>query len=138
MENAARRHQRVLHPYHLPSGPRPRTSHRTRLLPAHRVFHRGRRTALVRSGSHCQPKSAPTIAGDIVYFNGWTPVNDAGQQVELPTFAEVIAAADANHDGKLSQAELPQPWQPTGTWRAVALDRDGFLNGREWTFFRTR
>ena len=89
-------------------------------------------------GLTCQPKSAPTIAGDIVYFNGWTPGNDAGEQVELPTFAEVIAAADANHDGKLSQTELPQPWQPTGTWRAIDLDRDGFLNEREWTFFRTR
>ena len=89
-------------------------------------------------GLTCQPKSAPTIAGDIVYFNGWTPGNDAGEQVELPAFAEVIAAADANHDGKLSQTELPQPWQPTGTWRAIDLDRDGFLNEREWTFFRTR
>ncbi|MCW5982633.1 MAG: PQQ-binding-like beta-propeller repeat protein [Bryobacteraceae bacterium] len=89
-------------------------------------------------GLTCQPKSAPTIAGDIVYFNGWTPGNDSGQQVELPTFSEVIAAADANRDGKLSPEELPQPWQPTGTWRAVDLDRDGFLNEREWTFFRTR
>ena len=89
-------------------------------------------------GLTCQPKSAPTIVGDIVYFNGWTPGNDTGQQVELPPFAEVIAKADANHDGKLAQAELPQPWQPTGTWKAVDLDRDGFLNEREWSFFRSR
>ena len=89
-------------------------------------------------GLTCQPKSAPTVAGDIVYFNGWTPGNDTGQQVELPAFAEVIAKADANHDGKLTQAELPQPWQPTGTWKAVDLDRDGFLNEREWSFFRSR
>ena len=89
-------------------------------------------------GLTCQPKSAPTIAGDVVYFSGWTPGNDTGQQVELPAFAEVAAKADANHDGKLSQAELPQPWRPTGTWKAVDLDRDGFLNEREWTFFRSR
>jgi outer membrane protein assembly factor BamB len=89
-------------------------------------------------GLTCQPKSAPTIAGDTLYFNGWTVGNDDGQQVELPAFAEVIAAADANHDGKLAQTELPPPWQPTGTWRAIDLDRDGFLNEREWTFFRTR
>ena len=80
----------------------------------------------------------PTIANDVVYFNGWTPGNDTGQQVELPAFTEVLAKADANHDGKLSQAELPQPWQPTGTWKAVDLDRDGLLNEREWTFFRSR
>ncbi|MEP7363778.1 MAG: PQQ-binding-like beta-propeller repeat protein [Acidobacteriota bacterium] len=89
-------------------------------------------------GLTCQPKSAPTISGDILYFNGWTVGNDAGQQVELPAFAEVVAAADANHDGKLSQPELPKPWQPTGTWRAIDLDRDGFLNEREWTLFRSR
>jgi outer membrane protein assembly factor BamB len=89
-------------------------------------------------GLTCQPKSAPTIAGDTLYFNGWTVGNDDGEQVELPAFAEVVTAADANHDGKLAQIELPKPWQPTGTWRAIDLDRDGFLNEREWTFFRTR
>ena len=89
-------------------------------------------------GLTCQPKSAPAIAGDILYFSGWTPGNDEGQQAALPAFAEVIAAADANQDSKLSPGELPQPWQPTGTWRAVDLDRDGFLNEREWEFFRIR
>jgi len=89
-------------------------------------------------GLTCQPKSAPTISGGIVYFNGWTVGNDAGEQAQLPTFAEVIAAADANHDGKLAQIELPKPWQPTGTWRAIDLDRDGYMNEREWTLFRTR
>jgi outer membrane protein assembly factor BamB len=97
----------------------------------------GERLWFVR-GLTCQPKSAPIIAGDVVYFNGWTPGNDAGEQVDLPDFGEVIAAADANQDKKLAQIELPQPWQPTGTWRAIDLDRDGFLNEREWTFFRTR
>ncbi len=89
-------------------------------------------------GLTCQPKSAPTISGDVLYFSGWTPGNDAGQQVDLPPFAEVAAAADANRDSKLAPDELPQPWKPTGTWRAVDLDRDGFLNEREWNFFRTR
>jgi outer membrane protein assembly factor BamB len=74
----------------------------------------------------------------MLYFNGWTSGNDTGQQVDLPGFDEVAAAADANHDRKLAPAELPKPWQPTGTWRAVDLDRDGFLNEREWSFFRTR
>ena len=97
----------------------------------------GARLWFVR-GLTCQPKSAPTISGDTVYFNGWTVGNDDGQQVELPTFAEVLASADANHDGKLSQSELPKAWQPTGTWRAVDLNRDGFLDEREWNFFRNR
>ncbi len=89
-------------------------------------------------GLTCQPKPAPVIAGDVLYFNGWTTGNDEGQQVDLPPFAEVIAAADANHEGKRAQVDLPKPWQPTGTWRAIDLDRDGFLNKREWEFFRIR
>ncbi len=89
-------------------------------------------------GLTCQPKSVPVISGEMLFFNGWTTGNDAGEQVELPVFAEVAAKADANKDGKLAQSELPKPWQPTGTWRAIDLDRDGFLNEREWTFFRTR
>jgi len=89
-------------------------------------------------GLTCQPKSAPIISGDVLYFNGWTVGNDEGQQVELPPFAKAIAAADANHDGKLSQAELPKAWQPDGAWRAIDLNRDGFLNEREWEFFRLR
>ena len=89
-------------------------------------------------GLTSQPKSPPTIAGDILYFNGWTVGNDAGEQVQLPPFTEVIAAADANRDGKLAQIELPKPWQPTGTGRAIDLDRDGFMDERDWTLFRTR
>ncbi|MCC7236800.1 MAG: PQQ-binding-like beta-propeller repeat protein [Bryobacterales bacterium] len=89
-------------------------------------------------GLTCQPKSVPVVAGDMLFFNGWTPGNDTGQQVELPVFAGVLAKADANGDGKLAQEELPQPWQPTGTWKAIDLDRDGFLNEREWTLFRSR
>ena len=89
-------------------------------------------------GLTCQPKSAPVISGDILYFNGWTTGNDDGQQADIPAFPEVIAKADSNRDSKLAPSELPPPWQPTGSWRAIDLDRDGLLNEREWTFFRTR
>ncbi len=95
-------------------------------------------TVWYAGGLTCQPKSVPVVAGDTVYFNGWTPGNDAGQQVELPVFAAVLAKTDANGDGRLAQEELPQPWQPTGTWKAIDLDRDGFLNEREWMLFRSR
>ncbi|MEZ5365106.1 MAG: PQQ-binding-like beta-propeller repeat protein [Bryobacterales bacterium] len=89
-------------------------------------------------GLTCQPKSQPVIVGDMVYFNGWTAGNDPGEQVELPAYPEVAAKADANHDGKLSKDELPPEWRTTGKWRGVDLDRDGLMNEREWTFFRTR
>jgi outer membrane protein assembly factor BamB len=122
--------------YHPPSGPAQVIAPGSYQLTAYSIVD-GETLWFVR-GLTCQPKSAPVIEGDIVYFNGWTVGNDAGEQVELPPFAEAIAKADANHDGKLSQSELPKPWQPTGSWRAIDLDRDGFLNEREWEFFRTR
>ncbi len=85
-----------------------------------------------------QPKSAPVIAGDVLYFNGWAPGGDPGQQFDLPAFADARKAADKNEDGKLSQPELPKEWQPVGSWRAIDFNQDGFLNEREWTFFRAR
>lgn len=85
-----------------------------------------------------QVKSMPVIAENILYFNGWAPGGDPGQQYELPTFQEAVAKADRNHDGKLAQDELPKEWQPTGSWGAIDLDRDGLLNERDWNFFRAR
>jgi len=85
-----------------------------------------------------QVKSMPVIAGSILYFNGWAPGGDAGEQAQLPTFQEVLTKCDRNHDGKLAQDELPKQWQPTGSWGAIDLDRDGLLNERDWNFFRAR
>jgi len=38
----------------------------------------------------------------------------------------------------LGKDELPKEWQPTGSWEAIDLDRDGLLNERDWNFFRAR
>jgi outer membrane protein assembly factor BamB len=85
-----------------------------------------------------QVKSMPVISGNVLYFNNWAPGGDAGEQAHLPAFQEAIARSDANHDGKLAQSELPKEWQPTGSWGAIDLDRDGLLNERDWNFFRAR
>jgi outer membrane protein assembly factor BamB len=85
-----------------------------------------------------QVKSMPVIAGDILYFNGWAPGGDPGEQADIPAFQEVIAKCDRNHDGLLGKDELPKEWQPTGSWEAVDLDSDGLLNERDWNFFRAR
>jgi outer membrane protein assembly factor BamB len=85
-----------------------------------------------------QVKSMPVIAGDILYFNGWAPGGDPGEQADIPAFQEVIAKCDRNHDGMLGKDELPKEWQPTGSWEAVDLDSDGLLNERDWNFFRAR
>lgn len=85
-----------------------------------------------------QPKSPPIVVGDTLYFNGWAPGGDPGEQKDLPPFADVATQADANGDGKLSPEEVPPPLRHTGSWQAIDLDHDGFLNARDWSFYRAR
>ncbi len=90
------------------------------------------------SGVTWQVKSTPVIGDGVLYFNGWAPGGDAGEQYDLPTFAEALKAADTNADRKLAPGELPKPWQPTGSWDAIDMDNDGFLDERDWHFFKSR
>ncbi|MBL8215921.1 MAG: PQQ-binding-like beta-propeller repeat protein, partial [Bryobacterales bacterium] len=85
-----------------------------------------------------QPKSAPLIAGDTLYFNGWAPGGDPGQQKDLPPFEDVIRLADQNGDGKLQQGEVPPDLKHSGSWGAIDLDHDDALNARDWSFYRAR
>ena len=78
------------------------------------------------------------VADGIVYFNGWAPGGDAGEQAQLPEFEQALKECDRNGDGRFTQDELPKPYQPTGSWRAIDLDNDGVLNARDWMFFRAR
>ncbi len=88
-------------------------------------------------GTTWQVKSAPVIGGDTLYFTGWAPGGDAGEQLALPPFEEVLSKYDANHDGKIAQSEIPKEWWPP-TWATIDLDKDGLLNQREWSFYRSR
>ncbi|MBL8229474.1 MAG: PQQ-binding-like beta-propeller repeat protein [Bryobacterales bacterium] len=85
-----------------------------------------------------QPKSAALIDGDTLYFNGWAPGGDPGQQRDLPPFEDVLRMADKNGDGKLSQEEVPADLRHSGSWQAIDLDKDGLLNARDWSFYRAR
>lgn len=85
-----------------------------------------------------QPKSAPIIHGDTLYFNGWAPGGDPGQQRDLPPFEDVIRVADKNGDGKLSQEEVPADLRHSGSWQAIDLDKDGLMSARDWSFYRAR
>lgn len=85
-----------------------------------------------------QPKSPPIIAGDTLFFNGWAPGGDAGQQKDLPPFEDVIKIADKNNDGKLAPEEIPPELKHSGSWQAIDLDHDGFMDARDWSFYRAR
>ena len=85
-----------------------------------------------------QVKPSAVIAGETVYATGWAPGVEPAQRKFLPPFEEVAKEADANQDNRISPQELPEKWKPTGSWRAIDLNVDGFLSARDWKFYRAR
>jgi len=77
-------------------------------------------------------KSGPVLSGDTIYINGFsTPDNDAGRQVIVPPFAEVLSKQDADKDGKISLAEAPDE-RTRKYFIFIDLDEDGAINAAEW------
>ncbi len=85
-----------------------------------------------------QVKPSAVTEGETIYVTGGAPGVEPGERLFIPPFDEAIREADADGDHKISPAELPEKWKPNGSWRAIDLDIDGFLNEREWTFYRAR
>jgi len=77
-------------------------------------------------------KSGPVLVGDSIYINGFsTPDNDAGRQVIVPPFAEVLAKHDADKDGKISPVEAPDE-RTRRYFVFIDLDEDGAADAVEW------
>jgi outer membrane protein assembly factor BamB len=77
-------------------------------------------------------KSGPVLVGDTIYINGFaSPDNDPGQQVIVPPFTEVLAARDADQDGKISPAEAPDE-RTRKYFVFIDLDEDGAADPAEW------
>ncbi len=85
-----------------------------------------------------QVKTTAVVSHDTIYATGWAPGADAGERLELPEFAEVLKEGDKNGDGRLSPEEVPVRWKHGGSWNAIDLERDGVLDGRDWSFYRAR
>ena len=77
-------------------------------------------------------KSGAVVLGDTIYVNGFnSPDNEAGHQVHVPPFEEVLAKQDADQDGKISLAEVGD--ERTKTYFQFSdLDEDGKLDAAEW------
>ena len=85
-----------------------------------------------------QIKTTAVVDDETVYATGWAPGADAGERKELPPFEEALAEGDADGDNKLAPAEVPPRLRHTGSWTAIDLNRDGFLDARDWSFYRAR
>lgn len=86
-------------------------------------------------GLASEMKSVPIIDGDTIYISGYnTPENDPGKQVAIAPFAEVLKTSDANHDGKISLAEVPDQ-RTKSYFKFLDLNGDGMLDEHEWVTY---
>ncbi len=87
-------------------------------------------------GLSFEMKSTPVMKDDVLYINGYgSPLNQPENQVELPPFEETLATQDADGNGVISKAEMPE--MPASNWFSfVDLDGDSVLNAGDWAYFR--
>src|SRR5258708_2006681 len=89
-------------------------------------------------GMAWQAKSTPVLAGDILYVHSWmASPGELGLQASVPEFKKALEQWDANKDGKLAPAEVPDV-EMRKLWFLFDLDQDGLMNEREWNFHRPR
>jgi outer membrane protein assembly factor BamB len=85
-----------------------------------------------------QIKPTPVLGDDAVYFITYSGESDPGQQEVVPPFAEALARLDADKDGRLSKAEMPDERARNRFDEYLDLDDTGFLEERDWSQFRLR
>jgi outer membrane protein assembly factor BamB len=87
-------------------------------------------------GLSFEMKSTPVIHDGVIYVNGYgSPLNQPGNQVELPLFGEVLPEHDADGDGEISAEEFP-PSRASDWFGFVDLDGSGKLDAGEWKYLR--
>lgn len=79
-------------------------------------------------------KSTPLLEGDLVYVNGYgAPLNQPGNQITPPTFAEALEASDANGDGALARDEAAGH---SDFWfDVIDLGSNGLLEASDWAYY---
>jgi outer membrane protein assembly factor BamB len=81
-------------------------------------------------------KSVPVIDGDTLYINGFGSAdNDPGRHVDVTPASDVFPKSDTNGDGKLSEAELPNP-RVKAILQFIDLDGDKSLSREEWDYYK--
>jgi outer membrane protein assembly factor BamB len=82
-------------------------------------------------GLPSEMKSVPVVVGDRVYLSGFnTPENDPGKQISLPTWKELLARDDANHDGAIQKEEADA--RTKRYWDFIDTDGHGKIVEKEW------
>jgi outer membrane protein assembly factor BamB len=88
-------------------------------------------------GLASEMKSVPVLDAGTLFINGYnTPENDPGRQVTIPAWEEVLPKHDADHDGKISLAEVPDE-RTRRYFPFIDLDQDGAMDAREWHLYQS-
>jgi outer membrane protein assembly factor BamB len=90
------------------------------------------------NGLSWQPKSSPIIDGDMIYAHWWESGGESETTAETPTFADMLAKFDADHDGRISLDEVKADLRLQKQFPELDLDSDGYLTARDWDFYRAR
>ena len=87
-------------------------------------------------GLSFEMKSTPVIRDGVLFINGYgSPLNQPGNQVELPAFAQTLSEHDGDGNGLLTAEELPD--EPAASWFGfVDLASDGHLDAEDWDYFQ--
>ncbi|MEM7198994.1 MAG: PQQ-binding-like beta-propeller repeat protein [Planctomycetota bacterium] len=87
-------------------------------------------------GLSFEMKSVPAWHDGKIYINGYgSPLNQPGQQVDVPGFDETVEQHDADGDGAIGKEEMP-PSRARGFFEFVDLEGDGTLGRADWDFLR--
>ncbi len=73
----------------------------------------------------------PVPLGDTVYMASWAPGGDAAKRLQLDAWPAATSKWDANHDGKLSRAEIKDN-EVIDRFFRMDLNQDGVLDQAEW------
>ncbi len=86
-----------------------------------------------------QLKPTPVMDEDTIYVLGWAGSADLGQQEDVPPFAEILAQADADSDGKLSPVEADRVIKGAQKkFDSLDLDLSGWMEERDWEHHRRK
>lgn len=88
------------------------------------------------SGLSWQPKSTPVIHNGLVIANSVEPAG-AGATGSVVSFEALVAEADQDSDGQVSEAEL-KIVRPRLRFETNDLDADGQIDHRDWEFYVAR